>query len=191
MALWILSGTTQVCQYQKKHSPSHTCPEHQSSFICFLHLLQSMASSLFHLRTCLFAPLSKSSLALGVSAYKPLPQNSYCCVMFASQRVSLIVIPFCLSVCLSVIPTAYHDWSIRTKFGRQVCYRMYLSSDPCKPFWIPCLPYSGCRREKYAKFRLFQMRILATANVTHPAIWLVTVICSYNCFCTCVHRHNC
>ena len=39
-----------------------------------------------------------------------------------SQRVSLIVIPFCLSVCLSVIPrpTAYHDWSIITKFGRQV-----------------------------------------------------------------------
>ena len=33
------------------------------------------------------------------------------CVTFASQRVSLIVIPFCLSVCLSVIPrpTAYHD----------------------------------------------------------------------------------
>jgi len=39
-----------------------------------------------------------------------------------SQRVSLIVIPFCLSVCLSVIPrpTAYHDWSITTIFGRQV-----------------------------------------------------------------------
>jgi len=40
----------------------------------------------------------------------------------AAQRVSLIVIPFCLSGCLSVIPhpTACHDWSIRTKFGRQV-----------------------------------------------------------------------
>jgi len=39
-----------------------------------------------------------------------------------SQRVSLIVIPFCLSGCLSVIPrpTAYHDWSITTKFGWQV-----------------------------------------------------------------------
>ena len=37
-----------------------------------------------------------------------------------SQRVSLIVIPFCLSGCLSVIPrpTAYHDWSITTRFGR-------------------------------------------------------------------------
>jgi len=52
-----------------------------------------------------------------------------------SQRVSLIVIPFCLSVCLSgcllVIPhpTAYHDWSITTKFGRQVytCPRTHVS----------------------------------------------------------------
>jgi len=50
---------------------------------------------------------------------------------------------------------------------------IYLSSDPCKPFWIPYLPYFGCQREKYAKFRLFPMRILATANVTHRATWFV------------------
>ena len=85
--------------------------------------------------------------------------------------------PYChsiLFVCLSIIPrpTAYHDWSITTKFGRQV-YTIYLSSDQCKPFWTPCLPYFGCQREKYAKFRLFPTRILATANVTHRAIWLV------------------
>ena len=49
-ALWILSGTTQVSRYQKKHSPIHTCCGHQSALICFLHLLQSMASSLFSLR---------------------------------------------------------------------------------------------------------------------------------------------
>jgi len=49
-ALWILSGTTQVSRYQKKHSPSHTYRDHQSSLICFLHLLQSMASSLFNFR---------------------------------------------------------------------------------------------------------------------------------------------
>jgi len=38
-----------VHQYQKKHSPTHTYPDHQSSFICFLHLLRSMASSVFSL----------------------------------------------------------------------------------------------------------------------------------------------
>jgi len=42
--LWILSRTVQVSWYQNKHSPTHTYPDHQSSFICFLHLLQSMAS---------------------------------------------------------------------------------------------------------------------------------------------------
>jgi len=49
MALWILSGTTRVSQYNKKHSPTHTYYGHQSSLICFLHLLDSMASSLFNL----------------------------------------------------------------------------------------------------------------------------------------------
>ena len=45
-----LSGTTRVGQYQKKHSPTHTHPDHQTSFINFLHLLRSTASSLFNLR---------------------------------------------------------------------------------------------------------------------------------------------
>ena len=46
--LW--SGTTQVGRYQKKHSPTHTHPDHRASFIIFLHLQRSMASSLFNLR---------------------------------------------------------------------------------------------------------------------------------------------
>jgi len=33
-----LVGTTQVSQYQKRHSPTHTYCGHQSSLICFLHL---------------------------------------------------------------------------------------------------------------------------------------------------------
>jgi len=44
--------TTRVSRYQKKHSPIHTYRSHQSSLICFLHLLQSMASSLFTLCAC-------------------------------------------------------------------------------------------------------------------------------------------
>ena len=46
----LLSGTTRVSRYQKKHSPTHTLPDHRTSFIIFLHLQQSMASSLFSLR---------------------------------------------------------------------------------------------------------------------------------------------
>ena len=48
-ALWILFATTQVSQYQKKHSPNHIYHGHQWSLICFLHLLWSMASSMFNL----------------------------------------------------------------------------------------------------------------------------------------------
>jgi len=43
-------GTTRVGRYQKKHSPTHTHPDHRASFITFLHLQRSMASSLFSLR---------------------------------------------------------------------------------------------------------------------------------------------
>ena len=45
-----LSGTTRVGRYQKKHSPAHTHPGQRISFITFLHLQWSMASSLFSLR---------------------------------------------------------------------------------------------------------------------------------------------
>jgi len=44
-----LSRTTRMNRYQKKHSPTHTYPDHQSSFIRFLHILRFMTSSLFNL----------------------------------------------------------------------------------------------------------------------------------------------
>jgi len=37
-----LSGTTHVSWYQKKHSPTHTYLDHQSSFLFFFHLLWSI-----------------------------------------------------------------------------------------------------------------------------------------------------
>jgi len=40
---------TRVSWYQKKHSPIHTYRGHQSSLICLLHLVRSMASFLFNL----------------------------------------------------------------------------------------------------------------------------------------------
>ena len=49
-AVRILSRTTWVSRYQKKHSPTHTYRGYQSSLICFIHLLRSMASSLFNPR---------------------------------------------------------------------------------------------------------------------------------------------
>jgi len=48
-----LSGTTQVGWYQKKHSHTDTHPVRHISFINFLHLLRSIASSLFNLHASL------------------------------------------------------------------------------------------------------------------------------------------
>ena len=45
-----LSGATRVGRHQKKHSPTHTHPGQRTSFITFIHLQRSMASSLFSLR---------------------------------------------------------------------------------------------------------------------------------------------
>ena len=50
LTAFVLSGTTLVGWYQKKHSPTHTKPDHRTSFIILLHLQRSMASSLFILR---------------------------------------------------------------------------------------------------------------------------------------------
>jgi len=36
-ALWILSGTTRVSRYQKRHSPTHTHHGHQLPLICFFY----------------------------------------------------------------------------------------------------------------------------------------------------------
>jgi len=41
--------STRLSWYQKKHSPTHTYHGHKSSLICFMHLIRSMASSLFNL----------------------------------------------------------------------------------------------------------------------------------------------
>jgi len=37
-----MSRTTQVSRYRKKHSPTHTYRDHQSSFISFIHLIHSI-----------------------------------------------------------------------------------------------------------------------------------------------------
>jgi len=85
-ALWILSGTTGVSHYQKKHSPTHTYRGHQSSLICFLHRLWSIASSLINLH----AWQSFSTISLQAFFGVPLglaPSTSYS-IHFFTQSFS-------------------------------------------------------------------------------------------------------
>ena len=46
----LTAQVNRVGRYQKKHSPTHTHPDHWTSFINFLHLWRSIASSVFSLR---------------------------------------------------------------------------------------------------------------------------------------------
>jgi len=89
MALWILFGTTWttwMSQYQKNHSPTHTYRGHQSSLICFLHLLRFMASFVFNLRAlqsfCTISVQIFFGLPLGLA-----PFASYS-VHFVTQSLS-------------------------------------------------------------------------------------------------------
>ena len=80
----ILSGTT---RYQKKHSPTHTHPDHRTSFIIFLHLQRSTASSLFSLR----AWQSSWTTSLQVLFGLPLglgPSTSYSMHFFTQSSIS-------------------------------------------------------------------------------------------------------
>ena len=83
----LLSGTTKVGQYQKKHSPTHTHPHHRTSFIIFLHLQWSMASSFFSLR----AWQSSRTTSLQVLFGLPLglgPSTSYSMHFFTKSSSS-------------------------------------------------------------------------------------------------------
>jgi len=85
-ALWILSGTTRVSWYQKKHSPTHTYHGYQSSLICFICLIWSMALSLFNPRGW----QSFSTISLQVFFGLPLglaPSTSYS-IHFFTQSLS-------------------------------------------------------------------------------------------------------
>ena len=56
------------------------------------------------------------------------------------------------SVCLSVSHSATYSLP-RLISHNQICSAgIYLSLDPCKPFWIPYLPYFRCQRENMQNF---------------------------------------
>ena len=83
----LLSGTTRVGRYQKKHSPTHTHPDRRTSFITFLHLQRSMASSLFSLR----AWQSSQTTSLQVLFGLPLglgPSTSYSMHFLACKQIN-------------------------------------------------------------------------------------------------------
>jgi len=107
------------------------------------------------------SPTMPLLLAMKSQKFVFLCKFCFFCITFAESE------PYChsiLFVCLDVC------WSFGDLQPTMIDHNqiwsagIYLSLEPCKPFWIPYLPYSRCQREK------LPMCILATANVTHGAI---------------------
>ena len=110
-----LSGTTQLGQYQKKHSPTHTHPDHQTSFINFIHLLllvqftclvvllhnlspgplglEPSASYSIHFFTQLLLPLASCAHTIATCFAEVLKV----CHLFLSLNSSLGNLPFTLT----------------------------------------------------------------------------------------------
>ena len=77
----LLSGTTRVGRYQKKHSPTHTHPDHRTSFITFLHLQRSMASFLFSIRAWQSSRTTSLQVLASWTTMKEYPfLSSHCAV---------------------------------------------------------------------------------------------------------------
>jgi len=80
--LW--SGTTRVGRYQEKHSPTHTHPVQLTSFINFLHVLRSIASSLFNLSwtnvmtNVTHTQLTAEAIVLQITHSKPVTDRFKC-----------------------------------------------------------------------------------------------------------------
>ena len=88
---------------EKKHSNTHTCPDHQPSFISFLHLLQFIASSLFSLRAWQsFCTTSVQVLLVYLLVWNPALYTPYIsspnhCLLFATHVHTIII-------CFAVVP---------------------------------------------------------------------------------------
>jgi len=93
-ALWILSRfcPTQVSLYQKKHSPTYTYHGHQSSLICFFHLL------LGNVKINNFEYQFKFDGVTAMSSYFPFLEHSVQITSLFIQLLLLILlsITFCL-----------------------------------------------------------------------------------------------
>jgi len=79
----ILSGTTRVGRYQKKRSPTHTHPDHLTSFINFSHLLRSILHSILFVQfTCL-------TVLFGNLSPGPLWSSSWSWILYFMLRAFL------------------------------------------------------------------------------------------------------
>jgi len=123
--LW--SGTTPVGRYQKKHSPTHTHPNHRTSFIIFsiYNYPWHPLCSVYELDSLLGQPLSRTSL-VSLSALDPLLHTP--CISSPNHHHLFAAHAHTNPACFAAIPMLCH---------------LYLVSHICKSrndfVWYFCL----------------------------------------------------
>jgi len=119
-----------VQRYQKKHSPTHTYPDHQPSFISFLHLLWSVAPFLLNLRA--WQPFCTTSLQVffglpnglepstsySIHFFTYLQQIPYHCTWFAVLNCYHIFTAWCYASAVSAVVMCP---SIRVSVCTSIC----------------------------------------------------------------------
>ena len=88
-------------RHQKKHSPTHTNPDHQTSFINFLHLPRSIASSIYVLDSPFPQPLSRSSLVF-LLVWDPLLHTLY--ISSPNHHIRFATHAYTNAACFAVVP---------------------------------------------------------------------------------------
>ena len=100
--LW--SGGTWVGRY---HWPTHTHPNHQTSFINFLHLLRSIAFSLFSLHAWRSFSTTSVQVLFGLSLFlDPLLHTP--CISSPSHHLLFAAHAHTITACFAVIPMPCH-----------------------------------------------------------------------------------
>jgi len=148
-ALCILSRTTWVSQCQKKHSPTHTYPDHP---LC----ASSTYCNPWHPTCSIYMPDSctKPVQVLFGLPHHLAPSTSYSTHFFTQSLFSFFSFSNTINTtttCFAVVSRLYHLILVTPL----TLYLVHTDGD------------------------------LYLKTVT------VTISCSYNCFCTCVHRHDC
>ena len=158
-----------MSQYQKKHSPPHTHPDHQTSFINFLPLLLSIASSLFNLRAWQFFSTTSVQVIFGLPlGLEPLLHtpcfSSPSHLLFATHARTF-------TACFAVVPRLYSLFLISLSLSAPYLEICLL---PCTSIW----PFSSLLTEVPPRFLSLWARshFHATSNYIVSAYFQCCVI---------------
>ena len=100
-----LSRTTRVGWYQKKHSLTHTHPDHQTSFINFLHLLWNPPCSVYVFNSPFPQPLLRSSLVF-LLVWDAILHTPY--ISLPSRHHLSATHSHTITACFAVVPRLCH-----------------------------------------------------------------------------------